>query len=193
MWRERIRGPRVAACGRPLGWLADRFHTPHITQRDGAGISAQDVRYTTIRLNLWTAGVRRQDGADLLPAGHGVGGREEAHHDVGASAGGLARLLWNSCSRPGAGRALAAARSTYRPPGRRVACGKAKPRHLERLLRLADDLAVDQQDRLAPLSRLAGDVHVLEVELAQVDRQADRGKQRRGLRQDNVPPRCARR
>ena len=62
-----------------------------------------------------------------------------------------------------------------------IARGKAQARHLERLLRLADDLAVDQQDGDAFIG-LAADAHVLEIELAQVDRQADRGEQRRRLR-----------
>ncbi len=99
-----------------------------------------------------------------------------------ASGGGEASRVWNATPRPAAAWRAAARRSTNRfPAARRCGPQSADAARSAVLPVIVDDIAADHQDRHA-LMLLGGGGEAVEIEPAQIHRQADPGIERGGLR-----------
>src|SRR3954470_1892743 len=106
---------------------------------------------------------------------------KEAHHHVGGVGGRRGKAAAKFKRLAGVQNA---ARRQSRPGVDFLPCcaarGKPQARHRNRLFAVTDDDALDDQN-VDTVLRLFRNVDVFEFEMAQVDRQADRGEQRGGL------------
>src|SRR5450830_357177 len=144
--------------------------------------SSPRARTTRLRMASSSSAIRIL-AIGLFRSGDRVLGIKEAHHDVA----GVRRRRRETAAEFEAFAGTENAAARQRGPGvdflpRGVACGEAQAWYFGWFVGGAHDCAFD--DQIIPtIFGFLENPNILEFQIAQIDRQADRGKQRRGLRQ----------